>query len=275
MAEIEVVLRSDILFRKWISSDSQRQFVLVHGMGAHSQRWEYLAQWFRSRNTSCYAIELKGFGETKTISGHIESFDIYYRDFDKIIEMLQITEPDQPVYLIGESLGGLLIYDYLHKNNVVDGVCCLSPAFKNKMKFSFRAYLMFFWYLITNPWRTIKMPFTDQMLTRDELIKEQLHQDDRESRDVSAQMLWEILKAQLRASRFARKVKIPVQFILGGNDKMVDIKHSKRIYNKIKSTFKELKVFPEMEHALSIEQNREDVFQQIFDFVQKIEDMRS
>jgi len=188
--------------------------------------------------------------------------------------MLKAQNPKLPLYLIGESMGGLLIFDYMKRSKPIDGICCLSPAFGNKMKFPAISYLMFIWYLITNPWRTIKMPFNKDMLSRDESIKNAIEQDERESREVSAQLLWEMLKAQLRAKKIAGKLKIPVQFLLAGNDQMVDITKSKRIYNKVKATFKELKVFPGMEHAISIEEDRELVFQQILDFVQKIEDMK-
>jgi len=267
MPDIEVLPHTDVLFRKWVSADPQGVLLLVHGMGAHSERWQGLADYFLAKEFDSYAIELKGFGETKTTRGHIESFQIYYDDLDKFINYLKENYPKKSIYLIGESMGGLIVFDYALRRNNCDGIVCLSPAFKSSLKMSIFKYIYIFWLLIVNPWRLVKMPFNEDMLSTDQQVKEKISNDDRESRDVSAQMLLEIIKSQLYSSLHASKQQIATQFLLAGDDQLVDTAYSKKVFKKIKLENKDLQEFHKMKHALSIEKDKVKVFEEIYKFI--------
>ena len=53
-----------IMYREWDGREAKTAFLLVHGLGAHSARWESMALYMARQGLSSYALELKGFGET-------------------------------------------------------------------------------------------------------------------------------------------------------------------------------------------------------------------
>ena len=82
----------------------------MHGLGGYSERWKALAEFFYKRNISSYALELKGFGETSDLKGHIDSFDIYLNDIKSLQRIVAKENPEKKIFLLGESLGGLLSF---------------------------------------------------------------------------------------------------------------------------------------------------------------------
>ncbi|MDD2703199.1 MAG: alpha/beta hydrolase, partial [Candidatus Omnitrophica bacterium] len=71
---------SGVMYREWAVPVPRAVLLLVHGLGAHSGRWEAWGDFFLSRNIASFAVELKGFGETREEPGHIDSFSVYLRD---------------------------------------------------------------------------------------------------------------------------------------------------------------------------------------------------
>ena len=62
---------------------------MVHGLGAHTGRWEFLGDFFQKNNISSYGLELKGFGQTRGERGHIDSLDTYFRDIRSLYDIIK------------------------------------------------------------------------------------------------------------------------------------------------------------------------------------------
>ena len=68
--------KRDILYRQWGCSSPRAAALLVHGLGGHSNNWEHVAKFLMERDIICYGIELKGFGQTEGLKGHISSLSV-------------------------------------------------------------------------------------------------------------------------------------------------------------------------------------------------------
>ncbi len=262
--------RTGIVYRRWIASSPEAVLLLVHGLGAHSGRWEFLSDFFLRNNISSYSIELKGFGETEGVKGHIDSFDIYLEDIRRLYDIITKENPAAEVFLLGESMGALIsfVMTGLHPG-LFGGLICLSPAFGNRMKFSLGEYIKMFSALLYNPKKQFKMPFDSAMCTRDVEYQKVMDEDPREYRSASSKLLWEIAVAQTRAGILKNRIKTDVLFFLSGKDMLVDSEASKKIFRGIKTGNKELIEYPDMYHALSIELGRERVFEDILEWMRK------
>ena len=257
-----------IFYKKWIADSPKAIFLLVHGLGAHSGRWEYLADFFVARGISSYAIELRGFGETTGLRGHIDSFSTYIEDITRLSEIISVDNKDKKIFLIGESTGALLSFlTASSTGHLFDGMACLSPAFSGRLKVTFLDYVKILLPFLYNPKKQHKIAFNSGMCTRDVDYRIRMEEDDREHRLATSRFIWELLKAQIYSSRAGMKIKIPVLFLLAGDDFVVSSLKSKEIFNDISVEDKKLIEYPGMYHALSIEIGREDVFFDIYKWV--------
>jgi len=263
-------VETGVMYRQWEIASSETVFLLVHGLGGHSSRWEFLSKFLLQNGISSYAIELKGFGETKDLKGHIDSFEIYFQDLLVIRNIINKEHGGAKVFLLGESLGGLLAFLLaIRKPNLFHGLICLSPAFKGSLKSSFMDYVKVFVSLFFNPRKQFPVPFNAQMCTRDTEYQAVMDHDEREHRLASAKLLIELFLAQIRASSLKHKLSIPTLFMTSGKDLLVDAKASLGIFKKLAVKDKTIIDYPDMYHALPIELGREKVFTDILEWAQE------
>jgi alpha-beta hydrolase superfamily lysophospholipase len=262
--------KTGVLYRKWTDTKTgcDAVFLLVHGLGAHSDRWNFLTKSLNENNVAAYGIELKGYGETKELKGHIDSFGTYYHDIESLHKIVGTEQPGKKVFILGESMGALIAFMSVLKNpGSYAGLICVSPAFVNKMQFPFSLYVKFIVSLLFKPSTLIRMPFKSEWITRDVDYQKTLNADIREIRDSSASTLLNILIAQLKCNLLKNKLNIPVLFLVAGTDMLVDDKSTKKLFEKMVVPDKTIKHYPEMYHALTIDQGRETVFQDIVSWV--------
>ena len=230
-------------------------------MGAHSGRWNFLGKFLKENNISSYALELKGFGEDKGLKGHVDSFDVYFKDIGSLYSAVKAKDPEKKVFLLGESMGALILFVLSAvQPDLSDGLICISPAFKSKMKFNFLKYLDIFLSSSFRPKKQFNMPFTSEMCTRDEVYLKEMEGDDREHRLATSALLVQTALAQIKAAIVKSRVNVPVLFLLAEEDYLIDSRTSEKIFSRLRTKDKELNIYPGMHHALSIDVGREDVF---------------
>lgn len=258
----------DIMYRRWDTQSPRAAFMLIHGLGANTGRWEFFGEYFSQNGIVSYALELKGFGQSDVPDGLVKSFDIYNEDILRLREMILAEHPGIKVFLVGESMGGLIAYLAAEKIPALsDGLICLSPAFASRLSFGFLDYLAIFLAFYFNPKRPFRVPFDARMCTRDPEYRKVMEASQEEKRIVSAVMLGNIALAQFRAVIFRHKLPLPVLFLLAEEDSIVDPAAAARIFKATVARDKSIIRYPGMYHALSIDLGRENVFTDILKWV--------
>lgn len=259
-----------VFYRKWDTPPARAVLLVVHGLGAHSERWRFLAEYMFPGLVKCYAIELPGFGDVPPYDHSAERLAVY---MDKVIALRGIISrenPDAKVFLVGESLGGLIaLLCAARYPERFSGLVCVSPAFKNRLKFGIFDYLKMALAILTGSRKRFRMPFNSSMCTRDKAVIESMESDKREHRKATARLLLEIGIGQLMAKKAAGSVDMPALFQQAGQDSIVDPSGTEKIFRAIRSGDKELKVYPGMYHALTIDTGREEVFRDMYGWIRE------
>ncbi|MFC1621376.1 alpha/beta hydrolase [Candidatus Omnitrophota bacterium] len=250
-----------ILYSEWKTHDPRAILLLVHGLGAHSERWKFLADFFLMRNISSYAIELKGFGKTQGLKGYIDSLDTYLDDIQTLRNIIARENPNKKIFIIGESMGGLIVFLMAGKRpGLFDGVVCISPAIKGKIRFNVLGYADIFLNYLIRPKKQYKVKLDSSMCTRDVEYKKIMDSNPSEHRLVTSNLLVKLACAQVEAHRLKDSIASPLLFLVSGDDILVDAKKTKEFFKGLSAKDKTIIVYPEMYHALSIDIGREEVF---------------
>lgn len=261
-----------VLFRRWDAASSPRAvFLLVHGLGAHSARWDFFARHAAERGYASYAIELRGFGRTpERPRGHVDSFEVWHKDLLALREAIGRDQPGKKVVLIGESMGGLIAYDLAGRRpGLFAGAVLMAPAFKNGLKFPLSVYLKVGLVTPFRPEAMIDLPFTSETATRDADYAAAMNADPDELRTASLKLMAGFLPLQARAGRLARTFATPALFLIPGVDHLVDETGARKIFAKLAAADKTLLEYPDMFHALSIDLGREKVFADMLEWTGK------
>jgi acylglycerol lipase len=263
---------TNILYRKWdaapMPASPKAVFLLVHGLGAHSARWDFLAEHFAGRGFASYAIELRGFGRTpERPRGHVDSFKVWDRDIHTLRETIGRDCPGKKIFLLGESMGGLIAFGLAGRNpGLFAGAVLIAPAFKNGMKFPLSTYVKLALFLPFNPKLAVNVPFTSETTTRDLDYAAVMNANPDELRVASLKLLAAFFPVQARARRLAKTYAVPVLFLIPGVDHVIDERAGRKIFGKLAAADKTLIEYPEMFHTLSIDLGREKVFRDILDW---------
>lgn len=93
--------------------------LFVHGMAEHGRRYRDTAQQLAAIGAVSYSYDLRGHGAAATQAGslgHIadsDGFSVLVRDLVRVIDRLRFEHPALPLVLFGQSMGSLIIRDYL------------------------------------------------------------------------------------------------------------------------------------------------------------------
>jgi len=250
-------MNEEIGYRHWIAPRARAVFLLVHGIGTYSGRWEAMADFFIKNRISSYAIECP-------------KPEDYYDGILRLHGVISKNNPGKKIFLIGESLGGLVSFLLVSRwPGLFDGLVCFSPAFRSRLKLTGLDYLKILASLLYNPKREFRLPFDSSMCTRDNDYIKKMDSDEREHRLASSRSILEILFSQTASWISVKKLATPVFFLVAGDDKMVDSRASMEIFKRLKVKDKTLVEYPGMYHSLSIELGKEKVFEDLLKWVEK------
>ncbi|MEK6563516.1 MAG: lysophospholipase [Candidatus Omnitrophota bacterium] len=264
--------KNDIFYRRWSAQEPQVVLLLIHGLGAHTGRWEFLGDFFQKNNISSYALELKGFGQTQGERGDIDSLNTYFQDMRSLSDIIKRENPGKDIFLLGESMGALICFLYAAlEPQAFSGLICISPAFANKLPFSLWTYLNIGLALIFNPKRYFPVPIAPEMCTRDLEYQKIIEADPLDKHTATARLYWNILKAQKKVGSLGDKINIPFLVLTAGEDRVVDSLAAREIFNSLRIKDKKLINYPAMRHALSIESGREKIFGDILGWIGRSE----
>ncbi|KAG0734310.1 hypothetical protein G6F57_012016 [Rhizopus arrhizus] len=100
---------NDIFTKTWKAiSTPIATLVLIHGFGEHVARYDRMCSYFASQGIECYAYDQRGWGETAL------------EDVNNAV--IKMKRENIPLFLMGHSMGGGVILNYLSRSDKYKGV---------------------------------------------------------------------------------------------------------------------------------------------------------
>jgi alpha-beta hydrolase superfamily lysophospholipase len=264
-----LIHKNSIYFRKWPLKKAKAVVLAVHGMGAHSQRWEEMAKFLGVKKIATYAIELRGFGDLRQEPGYVKNMDLYISDIAVLKGIIKTENPGAPIFIMGESMGAVIAHMNVQEFDAdFKGLIEVSPVYQDVMDISAGKRAAIALTALFNPKKPVDMPFTAEMITRDPAVRKKLNKDAREIRVASAGLLLNILFYQMKIGANLQKLRIPSIFLLAGSDRLGDVKFTMKMFARMKND-KEMHVYNDSFHALTIEKNRKEVFNDLSVWLKK------
>ncbi len=116
----------------WSPEETERtgaSAVFVHGIGDHGGRHLRLFEALVAAGLTVVAPDMRGHGRSPGQRGHIDSWDDFREDLDAVVEQAASSRRGAGVFVIGHSLGGLIVLEYaLKRPERLRGVVAMSPA---------------------------------------------------------------------------------------------------------------------------------------------------
>ncbi|HYC32813.1 MAG TPA: alpha/beta hydrolase [Gemmatimonadales bacterium] len=246
--------------RRWRPAEPARAVVAcIHGLGDHSGLYQALVEFLVARGIAVHAPDLRGNGRSPGRRAYVDSWDEFREDLRRFLEVVQAEEPGRPVFLLGNSLGGLIVLEYaLHHPEGLRGVVAASPPLG---RLGVPAPLMLLGRVLSTLWPTFSMRTGMDLsgLARDPTVASTVLADPLFHRVGTARLSTEVVAAIARVQSGAPRFPLPLLLLHGGSDRMVPPEGTRRLAAATRHPDVRLVEYAEGYHALLADIGRERV----------------
>lgn len=242
-----------LFYQAWTPPEGRRKkavLINLHGLGDHSGLYPNLADYFPTRGVAVYAFDMRGNGRSPGQRAYLGSWQEYRGDLHEFVGRVRAWEPALPLFLLGNSLGGLVVLDYvLHHPGQVQGVIAAAPVLG---EVGVPPVLMALGRIMSRvlPRFSLNVGMDLTGLARDPSIIEAVLADPMFHRRGTARLSTEVTAAVSRVQRLAESWSVPLLVLHGSADRMVPPEGSRSFVAKVRYPDRELREYPEAYHGL-------------------------
>lgn len=225
--------------------------VIIHGFGDHSARYAWTMDRFLEAGMASYAYDQRGHGRSPGKRGYIGRFEDLLDDLDVFLEHIRPDLADAPLFLMGHSMGGMVLARYAETRQIVaKGLVFSSPflAFSDEVP----KWLVALGPVIAKVAPRLPIGGVDNRgLSRDPQVVADADKDPLCFHGrVAAHTGSEFYRIIQQIHEDAKKVTAPMFVVHGGADRVVSPSGSEAFHNAVGSTDKTFVRYPEGYHEL-------------------------
>jgi alpha-beta hydrolase superfamily lysophospholipase len=231
--------------------DARGTLAIVHGHGEHSGRYMNVVNSLLPHGYAVCGFDHRGHGRSRGQRGHVNSWTEYREDVGAFLRWIASQEPHRAIFLMGHSMGALVVLDYLlHQPGGIHGAIIsaapLEPAGVAKPS------LVLLSRLLSRVWPRfpLRLSLDTSALSRDAAVVRAYATDPLVHGTFTARWGTESLAALARVKTRATDVHVPILFIHGEADRLNLPDGSRNFFENAASEDKTLHVYPEMYHEL-------------------------
>lgn len=252
-----------IATRSWEPAGKAKAvMILVHGFNAHSGYMEYPGEQLSADGFACYALDLRGRGNSEGERFYVEEFYDYLGDVDKLVDIARSENRGLPVFVLGHSAGGVIATSYVYEHqDEIAGLVCESFAFDVGLPHLVQLALEGIGKLLPHV-HVFSLKNAD--FSRDPAHVERMNNDPlihKESQPAETARV--MLLAADALKEHMPNFRVPVLIIHGTEDKATQPRGSQYFYDHAGSTDKTLKLYEGHFHDLLADVDKEIVMADI------------
>jgi len=225
--------------------------LLIHGFTGSPAEMRLLGEYLFQKGYTVYAPLLKGHGTTPEEMAKT-SKDDWFHSVNEAYEFLY-QKGYHSIVAIGLSMGGILVLKLSTMKKLIGVVSLAAPIFVRDKRIAWAKWLKYF--KAYNK-KVGKAPHIEQYL------------DSYDRTPIAAvEGLYQLMK-EVKVE--LGKVELPILVLQGKKDETVDTESAQYIFDHISSTDKELLWYEKSSHIMTLDHEREQIFEDIHRFLEKI-----
>jgi alpha-beta hydrolase superfamily lysophospholipase len=250
-----------LYYQAWIPAESSHRAVLMnlHGLGDHSGLYHTLAAHFPPRGIAVYAFDLRGNGRSPGQRGYVGRWEEYRDDLAAFLGLVRRSERSLPLFLLGNSLGGLIVLDYaIHCPEGLAGVVAAAAPLG---RLGVPPLLLALGRVMSRifPRFSLQTGMDLSGLAREPSVVETVLADPLFHRRGTARLSTEVTGAIQRVHQLAGTLSVPLLMLHGSADRMVPPDGTRSFFARVRFPDRELLEYPGAYHGLFADRGFEEV----------------
>ncbi len=258
-----------LYFQIWRPSGTPRATVLlVPGQGDHGGRYAHLAQALTDAGYALAAVDVRGNGRSSGLRGDAPSYRALLDDVTIAVREARPIAPTRHFFLLGHSMGGQLVTNYVIRGDVsLTGVILSSPWFR-------LAFHLPWWKVRSGrvlarirPTYTFGNTLTSAQLSDDVSFRQTADPDRLAHGRITARLAAALIDAGEAALEDAGVFDLSLLVLQAGLDSVVDPRASEQFAERAGTPDCTFCLYPNSRHELLHDSGRERVIADILDWV--------
>ncbi len=261
----EGVGRIRLQYRSWEVPGGRGSLLVIHGLAEHGGRYEDFADRMAAAGFSTFILDLRGHGHSEGRRGYIRRFDVFLQDLERFRrEIHGSMVPGRPVFLLGQSMGGLIGLRYVQEYEPpFQGVILSSPWLGTMME--------------VPRWKAVLGRLLDRVLpafpfhagipadalSHDPAVVADYRRDPLVHGRITPRLFSETGEAMRLAFDQIGRIATPLLFLVAGGDRIVDSARTRAFARGIRTAPVQVRYYPDLYHDLLHELDRAVVLQDI------------
>ncbi|WP_138502420.1 alpha/beta hydrolase [Nostoc sp. PA-18-2419] len=263
----------ELYYQSWYPEGKVRGILaIVHGLGAHSDRYDNVIQHLIPKQYALYSFDLRGHGRSPGQQGYINRWSEFRQDLQAFLELIKTQQPQIPIFLLGHSLGSVIVLDYAlrcpQEASRLQGVITLAPALGkvgvSKTRLLIGKQLSRVW-----PRFTLNTGLDLSAGSRDEKILAAYAQDSLRHTRGSARLATEFFATVDWVNAHAADWQLPLLILHGGADRVTLPEGGKIFYQQVSCPDKLRIEYPGAYHELQSDLNYQQVMTDLENWLER------
>lgn len=253
---------ANIYYQYWLPDGEVKAVLLIiHGLAEHSGRYSNVVNHFVPLGYAVYALDHIGHGKSDGDRVYVERIEDYTDTLEIFVNIVQESQTDKPMFLVGHSMGGLIGSLYLleHQNDFNGAVLSGSGV---KVPDNISPMVVSIGKLLSNlvpKFGLIGLNAND--ISRDPKVVEAYVNDPLVyTGKTTVRLATEMLRGMERVQQEAGKITLPLLLVHGSEDKLVDPDASQMLYDTVSSKDKTLIFYEGYYHEVFNDPKKDKVF---------------
>jgi len=259
----------EIVYDVWTPDVEPRGVVvLAHGYGEHARRYDHVAQRFGEAGLVTYALDHRGHGRAGGKRVRVRHMKEFVADFRELVARARAENPGRKVIVLGHSMGGGIVFAYgvAHADDydlmILSGPAIAAHTGVSKAKAVIGK-------AIGSIFPNLPIEAIDaEAVSRDPKVVADYKADPLVYRGkVPAGIGKALLVVGEKMHLLAPGITAPLLVVHGEQDSLVSADGSRRLVEHVGSRDVELKVYPELFHEVFNEPERDQVLDDVVEWI--------
>lgn len=256
--------------RSYYAGSAQAVVLYLHGIEGHSLWFESSAKVLQTNDITVFALDRRGSGLSREARGDLRNYKQLLDDTRAALRFAQEKAGELPVFLMANCWGAKLAAILCEEREIsssVRGLILSSPAIDVKVDLPLSDKIKVAWRLITGSSSPLAIPLQIEDFTDTPEFLSFISNDKLRLTEASARFFFNTFLLTKLSKQSAEKITTPVLLVQSGVDNIVDQAGVKGWFDRLKSTDKTFRLFPDAYHSLDFHSQPQEYLELLLSWI--------